>query len=111
MKYFYVVDLSDFNRNNRLDYTSKYLFASFDEQEARAFLYNIASSLTMNEKAEISRELLLVSWSSDNDDLLIDDINNNLVELDCFDGVDPAWILDCVDLNTRLVDDEHEKAN
>ncbi|MDY4592729.1 MAG: hypothetical protein SO434_04950 [Eubacteriales bacterium] len=119
MKNLYVVEVADFKRSNGDVILSEYLFASFDEQEARNYFFNVAlpeeqnlaSYLTKSENEERRRELLLNVFTTKNDELLLDDIvtkKGNLIEIDCYDGVEPFGCIECIELNAPQVDEEDE---
>lgn len=119
MKNLYVVEVADFKRSNGDVILSEYLFASFDEQEARNYFFNVAlpeeknmaGYLTKSENEEKSRELFLNVWTTDNDDLLLDDIitkKGNLIEIDS-DEFDCDGAIERIELNAPQVDDDDEE--
>lgn len=119
MKNLYVVEVADFKRSNGDVILSEFLFASFDEQEAKNHFFNVAlpeeknmaSNLTKSENEERRRELLLNVFTTKNDDLNLDEIvtkKGNLIEIDCYDGVEPFGCIECIELNAPQVDEEDE---
>ena len=115
MKNLYVVEVADFKRSNSDVILSEYLFASFDEQEARNYYFNVAlpkeknlaGYLTNSDNEEKSRELFLNVFTTKNDDLLLDDIitkNGNLIEIDSYE-LEYDCAIECIELNPQLEDD------
>lgn len=112
MKNLYVVEVADFKRSNGDVILSEFLFASFDEQEAKNHFFNVAlpeeknmaSNLTKSENEERRRELLLNVFTTKNDDLLLDDIiskKGKLIEIDCYDDLEYYGGIECIELNPR----------
>lgn len=116
MKNLYVVEVADFKRSNGDVILSEYLYASFNEEEARNYFINVAlpneknlaSYLTKSENEERSRELLLNVFTTKNDDLVLDDIisqKGKLIEIDCYDDLEYYGGIECIELNPQSEED------
>lgn len=119
MKNLYVVEVADFKRSNGHIICNEYIFASFDEEEARNYFFNVAlpkeknlaNNLTKMENEEKSRELLLEVWTTKNDDLNLEDIiikKDNSIEIDWYDELEYDGAIERIELNAPQVDEEDE---